>query len=221
VGADEPVSIGFLRHRWDTAYEISGDPDGSMTAASLAAFCRQHPEWTVWRSPNTRYYARLAVRPAEQVVAEDLTGLSIEIRHHAEYLAALEYEVTAHRDRMAEVGRRLAAGECSEQQAHDRRLKLTEDHVGVTRLIRQRRFNTGGLLATPRATPPGDGHADYMAAAALEQDSLGVALTGLRDRLASGEVGVRQAADDRVRLMEDHLSELRRLRVAYLGGDPG
>jgi hypothetical protein len=187
----------------------------------VVAFCRQHPEWTVWRSPNTRYYARLTVRPAEQVVAEDLAGLSIEIRHHAEYLAALEYEVTAHRDRMAEVGRRLAAGEYSERQAHERRLKLTEDHVGATRQIRQRRFDAGGSPATPQPTPPGGGHADYMAAAALKQNWLDGALAGLRDRLAAGEVDVRQAADDRVRLMEDHLSELRRLRAAYLGGGQG
>jgi hypothetical protein len=192
------------------------DPD-----PAIAACCRQYPEWTVWRSPNTRYYARLAIRPDEQVMAEDLPGLSSEIRRHGEYLAALDYEEDTHRDRMAEVGRLLAAGQFSERQAHELRLKLTEDHIGATRLIRQRRLDTDGSPATPRATPPGNGHADYMAAAALEQESLDAALAGLRDRLASGEVDVRQAADERVKLLERHLAELRRLHAIHLGDNQG
>jgi hypothetical protein len=74
---------------------------------------------------------------------------------------------------------------------------------------------TDGSPATLLAARPEAGHADYMAAAAREQDALDAALAGLRDRLASGEVDVRQAADDRVKLMEDHLRELRRLQAAY------
>jgi hypothetical protein len=152
---------------------------------------------------------------------EDLPGPSSEIRRHGEYLAALGYEEDAHRDRMAEVGRLLAAGQFSERWANELRLKLTADHIGATRLIRQRRLDTDSSPATLRATPPGDGHGDYMAAAALEQESLDVALAGLRDRLASGEVDVRQAAGERVKLLERHLAALRHLHAIRLGDDQG
>jgi hypothetical protein len=55
---------------------------------ALAAFARQHPDWTCWHSLNTRYYARLTADPRVRVIAEDLPELSIEIRRAESELVA-------------------------------------------------------------------------------------------------------------------------------------
>jgi hypothetical protein len=51
-----------------------------------------------------------------------------------------------------------------------------------------------------------------------EAGRLDAALTGIRASQDSGELSVRQAADARVAVLEEHLNRLRLLRDEYLGG---
>jgi hypothetical protein len=107
---------------------------------AIAAFCRQHPLWECWKAISTRYYARLATDPAQQVMAEDLAGLSIEIRAHDDYLSAMTREETALQARLAQVGRRLDSGEYDAAAAREQGLRLREEHLVTTRQIRELRF---------------------------------------------------------------------------------
>lgn len=50
-------------------------------------------------------------------------------------------------------------------------------------------------------------------------DSLQDALSDLTTREDRGELTVREAADERIRLLEEHLAACRDLNGRYLGGD--
>lgn len=61
-------------------------------------------------------------------------------------------------------------------------------------------------------------HDAYYTAVSEADDDLEDALGHVRAREDAGEITVRQAADERVRLLENHLAECQRLRREHLGG---
>lgn len=63
------------------------------------------------------------------------------------------------------------------------------------------------------------GGATYAAEAGLADEVLDVAQASIRRRAEAGEITWAEAADERVRVMEDHLAVIRRLRVKHFGGE--
>jgi len=62
------------------------------------------------------------------------------------------------------------------------------------------------------------GGSAYYEAVTAADARLQAALASLRDRQDAGEVTARQAADERIALLEGHLAECQRLRREHLGG---
>jgi hypothetical protein len=59
----------------------------------------------------------------------------------------------------------------------------------------------------------------YSEACDREGRALDARLAQIRRRVGSGEYGIREAADERIRCLTQHLAELERLRTRYLGDD--
>jgi hypothetical protein len=107
---------------------------------AISEFARHHDGWHIWQSANTRFYGIVTSRPIERVMAETLPELSIEIRAHETYLASLDREETAYQARLANIARRKDSGEYDEAQAREQGLRLREQYLVTTRLIREARF---------------------------------------------------------------------------------
>lgn len=65
---------------------------------------------------------------------------------------------------------------------------------------------------------PTDRHARYYEAVQDADDALEEAVTHVRARQDAGEITTLQAANERIRLLENHQAEVRRLRIEHLGG---
>jgi hypothetical protein len=74
-------------------------------------------------------------------------------------------------------------------------------------------------------TPPEDVRSigydtrDYWAQANAELDRLGERLAAIRTDVDGGDITIREAADERVQVLADHLAKLIGLRREYFGGD--
>jgi hypothetical protein len=64
-------------------------------------------------------------------------------------------------------------------------------------------------------------HSRYMDAAALAGRALQARIGNIGRRRDSGEFTTRQAADERIRALEEHLATVRLLRERQLGGEEG
>ncbi len=62
-------------------------------------------------------------------------------------------------------------------------------------------------------------HSAYYAAVESADDDLEEALTHVRAEEDAGRITTRQAADERVRLLENHLEQVQQLRREHLGGN--
>jgi len=62
-------------------------------------------------------------------------------------------------------------------------------------------------------------NARYREAVAIENRALDARLANIRRRVDAGEYTTRQAADERVRCLTEHLAELQRLRARHLGSE--
>jgi hypothetical protein len=61
-------------------------------------------------------------------------------------------------------------------------------------------------------------HESYRAAVEAEDGRFDDQIAGIRRRQDAGELTAREAADERIHVMEAHLAAVQELRQAYLGG---
>jgi|HubBroStandDraft_5_1064220.scaffolds.fasta_scaffold1143007_1 hypothetical protein len=61
-------------------------------------------------------------------------------------------------------------------------------------------------------------HESYWAAVEAEDGRFDDEIAGIRRRQDAGELTSREAANERIQIMEAHLAAVRELRQAYLGG---
>jgi len=66
-----------------------------------------------------------------------------------------------------------------------------------------------------------DRHSEYYREVQTADQDLEDALSHIRARQDDGEISAREAADERVRLLENHLQAVHALRVKHLGPGPG
>jgi hypothetical protein len=69
--------------------------------------------------------------------------------------------------------------------------------------------------------PGGPAVSAYTAEAAALDVALDMHISEIRRRQDAGEITVRQAAGERVRVLEDHLDAVRRLRAEHFPEDAG
>jgi hypothetical protein len=76
--------------------------------------------------------------------------------------------------------------------------------------------DSGNPAATP---PPTDPIAEYNNLVDQAGRELDARLAAIRDDAAALDITIREAADERVQVLTEHLDRLKALRIQYLGDD--